>query len=607
MTRLLNVRLILTGLVCTQLVIAIKAHAELLPKGAAPALTTPCTKVIPGGDSLGGNAVAGCDGSLSLSAGPLSYNSLDSKGYTGSPGWSFLPEVLFSLPSDPTQKLKLFSVTLGNVYFMPNGLAMDPLITRLRVDISNLRIVSEAGAYIQFVQLTPAAKASGFFGDATHALSKIVDSFGVTQVEYLRGTDGRIESIKTKNHSSDFTYDSRGLLVQSRDFFNIITKYSYDALNRLVKMEKGKSTLTYSYLESTPLITGTNNPTRTYFYNSGKLVSVKNEAISPPKQWSISYSAGKMSVTNPYKYVYHLYFDSQARLIKTSKSALTPGSVGEIIEEESVFSLVNTTNGPLPRLLRETGDFGTFNYTYFPNGLFKSSIDERGNSVAVTYTANGLPASSSSTINGRTLSVNYGYEASRPYLLNRVVNAIGDVYSLAYEAARPLVTALAKNGKTLWTLAYNNQGFPNLLIRLGIFQTKIEYDASGSVTSIEYPDGSKQSFQHDSLKRVVASGTQYFPRNGSATFDFSPDTGALKNASSILPEIGSGSGNTFNFNYGAEHYTVTGTPTESGSLTLDEQLEAIQGTQSTKADLKTVIHHNGSKTEYYTNGIKENE
>ncbi|MGH6941069.1 DUF6531 domain-containing protein, partial [Hypericibacter sp.] len=159
----------------------------------------------------------------------------------------------------------------------------------------------------------------------------------------------------------------------------------------------------------------------------------------------------------------------------------------------------------------------TTSYTYDGQGrvLTRTETDTtsqsvpystHGNSRTWTYTwdSTGLLQ----TVNGPRTDVTdtttYGWTGGLP---TSVTNALGQVTDITAHDARGLPTSITDPNAVVSTLGYNQRGW---LVSVtvespgGNATTQFEYSATGDISAIQQPDGSRLTYEYDDARRLTA-------------------------------------------------------------------------------------------------------
>jgi len=350
------------------------------------------------------------------------------------------------------------------------------------------------------------------------------------------------------SQKEEFTYDSRGLVIESRDLNNRVTKYSYDDHGQLKTVTNPlgqKISYTYDQVGRLKSVTMPNGSVTTYTYDNGdRLVS-----ITDAKNRSIRYeydSKGRMIKAKlPNGAVYEYQYNAKGQVISKkepngvtisytydAKGQLTGiqgpqgatvsysyDPLGRVISQSG--SLLNTETfeyDALNRLIKHITPFGTWEYQYNSKNQLEKEFLNRELYTSYTYDTYGFPKSATnakgetytysydkmghllSIIDPKGAKTNYKYDDFGNVV--EIKDPLGRVTRYEYNALQQLTKMTDPEGNST-TFTYDAMGQITKIIDPLGYQTTYQYDQIGQLIKETNPKGHSISYTYNSLGLVT--------------------------------------------------------------------------------------------------------
>ncbi|OZV81609.1 hypothetical protein CA850_10595 [Micromonospora echinospora] len=388
----------------------------------------------------------------------------------------------------------------------------------------------------------PTGEATLFGYDFTGRQVRTSDGLGrTTRVGYdlfgNRIADSHLNAEGTPLRTQTYGYDAAGNMTSSKDPYDVVTAYRYDAANRLVEQVEPVSdtesiTTTFGYDVAgnrTRYTDGRGNST-IYTYNS---LDLPESAIEPAtashpaaadRTWTVGYDAeGKpVRLSAPGGVHRTRTYDAAGRLTTETGSGGETATAARDLDYDLAGRLVNA-NGATGTNTYTWNDRGGLLTTSGPSGAASFGYDDDGNLTSRTDAAG---TGTFGYVNGRLDSLNDGLTGQQQKL---TYDAAGDVKTIDYGGGRirtfgyddygRVNSDVLRNaaGQTVASVSY---GFDlnghltskNTTGTAGAGNNSYGYDKAGRLTSWTGPGGTVD-YQWDASGNRIRAGSK------SATFD----------------------------------------------------------------------------------------
>jgi RHS repeat-associated protein len=290
------------------------------------------------------------------------------------------------------------------------------------------------------------------------------DDLGNT-ISYAYDKGNRISSTDANGHTSHFTYDAVGNIIQVVDPSGSSTSLTYDSNNNLVSGTDAlgrQITFTYDANSNPVKVTNAIGSVTTFAYDPyGQVISNK-DANGHGTSLAYDNNGNPTAITDALGNNIMLSYDGVGRLVGTVDAK---------------------------------GGVSTFSYDALDHLV--TVVDPLGQSARFSYDAAGNRISSTDAL-GRTTS--YSYNSLNQ--LTKVTDASGGTVNYAYDTVFNLITMTDANGHTT-NYAYDPLNrLTTITDPLG-HSTSYRYDAVGNTLSMTDNNGNTTSFTYDALNRLT--------------------------------------------------------------------------------------------------------
>lgn len=299
-------------------------------------------------------------------------------------------------------------------------------------------------------------------------------------ISYSYDLYGRPLSIIDRGQETQFVYDTLGRLLQVIDALDNVTaysydeagsllsltppgsqgsyQYSYDALDRLIRMETPSGLVT-TY---TTRLEATGNLVHTTAGPTGRSTSYTYDALLRLRSVEVSGRGGLIAH-------YILEYTPHGFLSEVSEQHLP--------ERRALRLTYNLLGQPLTASIQTT----TARYSYNSAGWLAAYSDPAGNSTAYSYDPLGRVTSVTLPAGPDGTAPVYSYSYDENNNLTHIVDPTGGLTVYAYDALNRLESVLDPT-----------EGL-----------TSYSYDADGSLTAVQGPNGESRSASYDALGRLA--------------------------------------------------------------------------------------------------------
>ncbi len=416
---------------------------------------------------------------------------------------------------------------------------------------------------------------------------------------YTHDPDGNQTQVKSPlNHTTNRTFDRDGNLATETDANGRVTRYGYDALDRLTSVTgpdaptctsgpacvNGKLSTVYT-LDDTGNITARTDPNNHVTATSYDLAARVTQELSPTAQkWNYTYNpdgAQQTIVTaranasaTPATGTITKAYDRVGRQTGTTYGGtLTPnvtytydnaGRRTSMIDGQGTETYGYDNADRLTSVARPAT--GTLSYGYDPDGNITTRTYPDSTAVTATFDDDGRVTQ----ITRGTLTTNYGYDAAGRQTTKTLPSGNGHVETRTYDPSGRLTTVENKKSTTTlskFTRTLDPVGNPTLIATLRGTTTTNEaflYDAADRLTkwcqAASCTGAAKNvTYTYDPVGNRLTQVRAQTPPNGTTTYTY--------NASDQLTQTVAG-GTTTNYTYDAD-----GNQTAAGARSYTWDLE----------------------------------
>lgn len=387
-------------------------------------------------------------------------------------------------------------------------------------------------------------------------LSKVTDHAG-REVSYLYNVDSALQSVVLPDgSSSQYSYDASGRVINMTDANGGVTTNVYNAAGKVVQQFSPTGRVinfTYGVPDAYGQVTNTEKSgtvTKTYAYTKGRISSVSDSSDRAKDSWYYYNLKGELvSTTYADETVHRVKFayDSNGNVIRsedTANGALVLSrwnDKSQLVWEQSADGILRENtydlNGNLTqeKLTPSDGSASRVtNHTVSSIGDRIATVNPLGGNSTMEYSSDGDILSLTDSVGGKTT---YAYD-SLGRLLKKTSpggNIVGITEaeahkfsdSYVYGANDAVLSVTTQSGRT--TYGYDKTKHPTSITDPRGKTKTAEYNADGKVTSITYPDGSKDTFTYDASTGGRATWTDSkqrttkYSQTGTTKTTISPD------------------------------------------------------------------------------------
>ena len=316
--------------------------------------------------------------------------------------------------------------------------------------------------------------------DAQGRLVKTKDALG-NEVEITYTVSGWPQTIQQADKSRiSLSYDARGNITAIEDAQGNVTRYVYDALNRMVESTDGKGNVTrytYDVMGNVTCVENAEGNCQSYEYNaSGKVTKVTDfDGASIQREYNVLNRPSKIIDKEGRETL--LAYDSMWNLARVT----TPDGARTtyLYNEENLLSRIKYADGAVVR------------YTYDANGSRTGEEDENGAKTTFVYDALGRVVE----VNGEE-GLHYAYRYDGEGNLIEAEDALGNTVSMEYDGNGNLVketNALGESRHYTYTPLGDVESITDEAGRTTCYQ----YQKGGLLEKIQYSDGTEEAFTYD--------------------------------------------------------------------------------------------------------------
>ena len=316
--------------------------------------------------------------------------------------------------------------------------------------------------------------------DAQGRLVKTKDALG-NEVEITYTEAGWPQTIQQADKSRiSLSYDARGNITAIEDAQGNVTRYVYDALNRMVESADGKGNVTkyaYDVMGNVTCVENAEGNRQSYEYNaSGKVTKVTDfDGASIQREYNVLNRPSKIIDKEGRETL--LSYDSMWNLARVT----TPDGARTtyLYNEENLLSRIKYADGAVVR------------YTYDANGNRIGEEDENGAKTTFVYDALGRVVE----VNGEE-GLHYTYRYDGEGNLIEAEDALGNTVSMEYDGNGNLVKETNVLGESR-RYTYTPLGDVESIIDEAGRTTCYQYQKGGLLETILYSDGTEEAFTYD--------------------------------------------------------------------------------------------------------------
>ena len=316
--------------------------------------------------------------------------------------------------------------------------------------------------------------------DAQGRLVKTKDALG-NEVEITYTVSGWPQTIQQADKSRiSLSYDARGNITAIEDAQGNVTRYVYDALNRMVESTDGKGNVTrytYDVMGNVTCVENAEGNCQSYEYNaSGKVTKVTDfDGASIQREYNVLNRPSKIIDKEGRETL--LAYDSMWNLARVT----TPDGARTtyLYNEENLLSRIKYADGAVVR------------YTYDANGNRIGEEDENGSKTTFVYDALGRVVE----VNGEE-GLHYAYRYDGEGNLIEAKDALGNTVSMEYDGNGNLVketNALGESRRYTYTPLGDVESITDEAGRKMVYR----YLRGGQVAGIRHPDDTEETFTYD--------------------------------------------------------------------------------------------------------------
>ena len=316
--------------------------------------------------------------------------------------------------------------------------------------------------------------------DAQGRLVKTRDALG-NEVEITYTTSGWPQTILQADKSKiTLSYDARGNITAIEDAQGNVTRYVYDALNRMVESTDGKGNVTkytYDVMGNVTCVENAEGNCQSYEYNaSGKVTKVTDfDGASIQREYNVLNRPSKIIDKEGRETL--LTYDSMWNLARVT--APDGARTTYLYNEENLLSRIKYADGAVVR------------YTYDANGNRIGEEDENGAKTTFVYDALGRVVE----VNGEE-GLHYAYRYDGEGNLIEAEDALGNAVSMEYDGNGNLLKETNALGESR-CYTYTPLGDVESITDEAGRTTCYQYQKGGLLEKIQYSDGTEEAFTYD--------------------------------------------------------------------------------------------------------------
>ncbi len=305
---------------------------------------------------------------------------------------------------------------------------------------------------------------------------------------------GRANEIVLPDRSETLIdYDNRGNIIKITDTLGNISRFFYDALNRVVQTIDGNGNITQYEYDAAGNVTKVINAEgreRIYEYNEcGKVTKLTDfDGNSLYREYN---SLNKLSKA----------IDQQGR--ETHFTYDVMWNLARVTQPDGSKTIyLYDNNNRLGRIKNANGDI--IRYTYDANGNRIGIENEEGNTTKIEYDAlRRIKA----VIEADGSRVDYDYDEAGNLI--EVTDALGSKVQMFYDEAGHLVKEINQAGENRIYIYTSLGKIASITNEAGLVTNYI-YESGGRLKEILYPDGSKERYVYDANGNI----TEYIDKKG---------------------------------------------------------------------------------------------
>ncbi|NMC14834.1 MAG: hypothetical protein GYA34_18355 [Chloroflexi bacterium] len=304
--------------------------------------------------------------------------------------------------------------------------------------------------------------------------------------------EGKLKSVTdAMGHTTSFIYDQLWRPTQVTDALGRITLTTYDKFDRIVRVDKPLSTISYIYDRIGNVVrqTSPNGSATIFSYDNNKNLTSVTDALANVISYTYDSLNRKITFTDPDGNTTQYEYDSMGRLIKetdpngniTTAAYDNQGNVISRTDGEGVTVLYEYDS--LNRLVKQGDELGNNQrWEYDKAGQVTKTIDARGNISSYSYDPLGRLVSVTDPLGNSTL---YAYDRVGNV---KIVVDTGNrtIFMKNYDAVGRLIEKIDGNGNS----------------------STYDYDAVGNLISKTDENGSTTSYTYDEENRLIAKTPQ---------------------------------------------------------------------------------------------------
>lgn len=392
--------------------------------------------------------------------------------------------------------------------------------------------------------------------DERNRLVRLVDARGEATRFAYDGNNNLVMRTNALGETTTFLYDAEDRQVEVVDPLGKSVRKEFDKAGRLVKLIDGlgRTTTRNVYDEVGNLIEvydADDQRVRKIEYDERDLAVAVTDALGATVRSAYDETGNLIRITDSAGEVTRLRYDELGRLLEVEdplgrvvKKEYFSDDVVQAIEDASgartTFSYDNANR--ITRITPHTGTIAATAYRYdeayqltrdeLPGGARRDyDYDDAGRLTTVSFTGDNRPGdrNMSYDANGNLLEIDVdsggidrsGVQLERTYdELNRVVeftDAHGTTLEYEYDASGNLTQLTYPDGRRL-SYVYDEINQLVEVVDWSRRRTKFEYDASSRVTRIEFPNGVERLMDYDAGGRLTRR--RDLRANGSVILDY---------------------------------------------------------------------------------------